>query len=384
MGCLLAELLSGEYLFAERTWPDLYVSLCLSTEIDLPLKNLRDTLLNLDYRVPRFVEKLVTSILKRDPESRLGFDAQIEKINVFLKETNLLNIASFAAHKVQNKCKLAVDDSICALDENKSSISSPLDHIDPQELFVIPRCVLMIRPVSICLNLGFDCGNIYNVNTKLNKLMEVSIYADILIKGKESIKYLQAISSISQCSYESHRSCLSYFCSTQDFIEVRLVHGSVNSHTSTSNQPSPIELDVSVNSCDENFRAQWRKTLLQCKAIKSKLLITLVQDSSAVGNESPGKILFNKEGNGIGTNGMIFTSLNDDPLSNCTCSRFALTCATVLAGYLAIDTIDGDSGKKPTPMNPLGVVDRVLPGISQLCDFDLCKKLLDLDDVCEK
>merc|ERR1711871_1205512 len=176
MGCLLAELLSGEYLFAERTWPDLYVSLCLSTEIDLPLKNLRDTLVNLDYRVPRFVEKLVTSILKRDPESRLGFDAQIEKINVFLKETNLLNIASFAAHKVQNKCKLAVDDSICALDENKSSISSPLDHIDPQELFVIPRCVLMIRPVSICLNLGFDCGNIYNVNTKLNKLMEVSSY----------------------------------------------------------------------------------------------------------------------------------------------------------------------------------------------------------------
>lgn len=73
----------------------------------------------------------------------------------------------------------------------------------------------------------------------------------------------------------------------------------------------------------------------------------------------------------------MFTSLNDDPQANCTYSRFAITCAAVLAGCLAINK--NMTTNSYGPSNPLTFVDRVLPGISQVCDFGLCKRLLDID-----
>ena len=122
--------------------------------------------------------------------------------------------------------------------------------------------------------------------------------------------------------------------------------------------------------------------MLEYKNINSRILITLIPEPSLGGNgSSPGKNSFsNKEGTGVGSNGIMFTSLNDEPQSNCTCSRFGLTCATVLAGCLGTRTID-DRGMKYASLNPLGFVDRVLPGISQVCDYDLCKKLF--DDICD-
>ena len=131
MGCLLVELLCGEFLFAERTWPDLYVSLCLSTEIELPLKPLRDAMVDLDYRVPRFVEKLVTSILKRDPKRRLGFDTQTGEIKKFLKETNLLKSASLKSTNLTSGLNRRTDGNINAMEEDKYIGCAPNKALEP-------------------------------------------------------------------------------------------------------------------------------------------------------------------------------------------------------------------------------------------------------------
>ena len=136
------------------------------------------------------------------------------------------------------------------------------------------------------------------------------------------------------------------------------------------------------------FQKQWRKILQQHKKSRGKILITLVHNHAGTSNESPGKTS-SKETSGA-TN-MMFTTLSDDSHANCTCSRFAITCAVVLAGILATN-VDSHSKttnvsdqdatlvgiKDGTTINPLSLVDRLLPGISQVCDFELMKRLLDI------
>jgi len=237
----------------------------------------------------------------------------------------------------------------------------------------------MVQPNLICLNLGTNYTAAYQMNTKVSKLMDVTTcnFPETIIKEKRNLEYLQAMSSISQCSSESHRKCFNEFCRSEDFVEIQLVHGSsAVIDASSSKQSVPLELDVSLQWSDEKFRRQWKKILQDYKTTETKILITLVQDPMVLGNESPGKVVFAKESSG--SNGIMFTSLNDDPQANCACSRFAITCAVVLAGCLAINKNMATTNYSGPP-NPLTFVDRVLPGISQVCDFGLCKRLLDIN-----
>lgn len=72
LGCLLVQLITGDYLFAGKPWPELYVLLCLQESCSLPLNGLKSVLTNsgMHSDICRAVETLVTQILTKRVSER--------------------------------------------------------------------------------------------------------------------------------------------------------------------------------------------------------------------------------------------------------------------------------------------------------------------------
>lgn len=86
LGCLLVELLTGDYLFADRQWADLYVTLARNPfdEKTIPLQTLRHSLSELPEDVSSSIESLVKKILVQMPGDRPNIDEIIRMTNNIL------------------------------------------------------------------------------------------------------------------------------------------------------------------------------------------------------------------------------------------------------------------------------------------------------------
>jgi hypothetical protein len=86
LGCLLVELLTGDYLFAERQWADLYVTLARTPFDDktIPLQTLRHSLSALPEDIRSSIETLVRRILVQMPADRPTIDEMIRMTNNIL------------------------------------------------------------------------------------------------------------------------------------------------------------------------------------------------------------------------------------------------------------------------------------------------------------
>jgi serine/threonine protein kinase len=92
LGCLLVELMSGKYLFGDRTWPDLFINLCKTkfTSKSIPNEILRDSLKNLPYMVQSGIEEIAMMALKQLPNERASIDDMIKKIDQLLEPRGYL------------------------------------------------------------------------------------------------------------------------------------------------------------------------------------------------------------------------------------------------------------------------------------------------------
>lgn len=367
-GCLLAELFSGAYLFADRTWPDLYVALCLSTDIELPLDPLREAMLNLDYRIPRFVEKLITAVLRRDPQDRMSIAAQREAIDQFVQETHLLSVSSkgaarprppdFSPRHLPQRINSKDSSSARSVHNNKSSINSP-------ELFDIPRFILRLYP-AVCLNFGFN---------RLSHQRHANYFLDTcsdfeLLTGTELTRIQRTKLSSSIALYASrltYATCRD-FCDVQEseFVEIRLCPGGAK-----KGKTNTVYFDSGADISSEDFKAAWRDLLLFClKHVGSGFRIMISMGVSE--NETVLTVLDERE-----RRPSLLSAL-DDATAYCTCAKRTITCAAVLASLLgnpeARQHGDGDA-QNP---NQLSAVDRGLPGISQVCCQETARVLFRL------
>jgi hypothetical protein len=92
LGCLLVELMSGKYLFGDRTWPDLFINLCKTkfTERSIPKETLRHSLRNLPYKLQTGIEEIAMATLKQLPNERASIDDLIKMVDALLEPKGYL------------------------------------------------------------------------------------------------------------------------------------------------------------------------------------------------------------------------------------------------------------------------------------------------------
>ena len=69
LGCMLYELLTGEYLFYEKSWPELFVNLCMDEMAPLSFDKLEKIISTPNIRAA--IESILRSVLKQDAENRI-------------------------------------------------------------------------------------------------------------------------------------------------------------------------------------------------------------------------------------------------------------------------------------------------------------------------
>ena len=237
--------------------------------------------------------------------------------------------------------------------------------LNPQEQFQIPCCVLKLKQNAICLNIGFDRSDV-NLSRCFSSIYSscpsstavgpnFMTYTDVVMKEAENLEQSKSDSSLSQISSAMHHRAIAEFCSLcSELLEVRVGTG-----------PFPnvgdgiINLDIGFGTNEEIFARLWQTVLQQCQDCRSRggrILISAGYDQR----------LSKEQGHPQGqTNMSLSTILADDYGVSCSCSRYTITCASLLAGLVTLMDdvplfhLDGH--------NPLTLVDRVLPGISQVC-----------------
>ena len=89
LGCLFVELLTEKYLFADRPWTDLYVSLCMDKFQPLPLDNMRKYLSALKQSSANALEDLLVKTLKQDPLKRMPINQMFtEMMSIISKDSS--------------------------------------------------------------------------------------------------------------------------------------------------------------------------------------------------------------------------------------------------------------------------------------------------------
>jgi len=69
LGCMLYELLTGEYLFYEKSWPELFVTLCMDKMAPMSFDGLHKVISSSVIRLE--IESLLRDVLKQDAEGRM-------------------------------------------------------------------------------------------------------------------------------------------------------------------------------------------------------------------------------------------------------------------------------------------------------------------------
>jgi hypothetical protein len=87
LGAMAVELLTGNYLFAERPWPDLFVRCCLEVFPVLPLESYRLSMILIrSASVKLRLEELVKMSMKQHPSQRAPLQSMLKASTVIVKE----------------------------------------------------------------------------------------------------------------------------------------------------------------------------------------------------------------------------------------------------------------------------------------------------------
>ena len=109
MGCLLVELLTGQLLFSDRSWTDMYVTLCMEKFNQIPMDCLFLSLNSLDISIINQIENIVTNVLQQDPEDRISIDQLISDfINLIDINFNEVTSSGLKKNKTNKKEKVKI------------------------------------------------------------------------------------------------------------------------------------------------------------------------------------------------------------------------------------------------------------------------------------
>lgn len=87
LGTLLVELLTGNYLFADMPWPELFFRCCLREFQPLPLDSLRSAISNIpDVGVRQRIENVIMSTMKQMPNDRISLDDLLHRVKTIIKD----------------------------------------------------------------------------------------------------------------------------------------------------------------------------------------------------------------------------------------------------------------------------------------------------------
>jgi len=354
LGCLLAELFTGSYLFGDRTWPDLYVSLFLSSEIVLPLSNLKESMRQLDYRMPRFVENLVISILKHNPCDRISIHMQKESVTRFLDEVCHVHSPSkkyfqTREEEVSDHCDASAWPVVDVDVDTKKSLLLNTLHLD-SDLLTIPKCSLTISS-NVVLNCGLQSDNKPLSISAQQLIPEGGFYEGFRVLPKSALDNLSIStgkSHISAFSYEHQKNVFKeWMYANSSCTEVRIID-SVSENISSN---IDAVLDLSKVESPE-FMTTWINLRSMCmEAIKAggQVYVTVGKETLTIPITSDALL-----------------EAMDAGSEYCECSSRILTCGILFAwSLLTINLSDILLGS--TWQSPLTSVDRLLPGISQVC-----------------
>jgi hypothetical protein len=152
VGCLLVELLTGQALFADKPWPELYMTLCMEryTMLDILVPAaLNSALSQVPDAVQARLRDLVLSVLEQMPESRPGLSVVVTTVNEILREQFFGYLqphvsVHVTAHGTKNKNVVpsGVDDA--QYEERLATLRSQVLHLQPSDALSL-RCGERVR-----------------------------------------------------------------------------------------------------------------------------------------------------------------------------------------------------------------------------------------------
>jgi serine/threonine protein kinase len=152
VGCLLVEILTGQALFADKPWPELYMTLCMEryTMLDILVPAALNSALS---QVPDAVQArlvdLVLSVLQQMPESRPELKAVISTVNDILREHFFGYLQPHVpvhanAHGAKNKNIVPPSVDGVAYGEHLATLRSQVLHLQPSDALSL-RCGERVR-----------------------------------------------------------------------------------------------------------------------------------------------------------------------------------------------------------------------------------------------
>jgi serine/threonine protein kinase len=123
LGCMLYELLTGEYLFYEKSWPELFVNLCMAEMAPLSFDKLERLISSDNIRAA--IESILCSVLKQDAENRITLKDLMVDVHDLIKTINDTPIKEILVKDVDEKVA-SVDITIPTNEQLNSSLSKSI------------------------------------------------------------------------------------------------------------------------------------------------------------------------------------------------------------------------------------------------------------------
>jgi serine/threonine protein kinase len=152
VGCLLVEILTGQALFADKPWPELYMTLCMEryTMLDILVPAaLCSALRQVPDAVQARLVDLVLSVLKQMSESRPELKAVVSTVNDILREHFFGYLQPHVpvhanAHGAKNKIIVPSGVANAQYEEHLATLRSQVVHLQPSDTLNL-RCGERVR-----------------------------------------------------------------------------------------------------------------------------------------------------------------------------------------------------------------------------------------------
>jgi serine/threonine protein kinase len=167
LGCLFAELLTSSYLFENRPWPDLFVTLCMKEFPSLPLDKLREKISfiydsNSNNRIDNVISHIVniiTVLMKQHPKDRSNISEVIVLVNKLIVSISLEGNENIEEGYI----------SVCNELEESINIPSSMSHSTlasyAEDMHNFSSCVI-------------DCTASYDINEQVFLLLGSKLYSN--------------------------------------------------------------------------------------------------------------------------------------------------------------------------------------------------------------
>ena len=369
-----------------------YVSLCLATEIVIPFEHVQEAMSALDYRMPRFVEKFIKSILAREPLNRMvkqtnlcrmyevlincqllsqSVPAQLEMVEQFLVDICLINSPSKkSSESVSWDSSVLVNTN--SHNEHVADVKvEPLPVKDADELFNIPSCVI---DLSSSIRLSFGCAA--SNNQRQDMLISTQKFDSVCAQEAVRLEYLIANAQLSTFIFDRKEDFLRNLADTSSssnqWIEICVVDSASHANKPISDhQVKYLVTDRGDPYGDDRLRKEFFSIYEHCRELMREnnmnVLVTIGESSIIAATASN----LNHNDTAVGN----INLYSHEPDRYASCSRRAITSGIVLARAL-MHGISGSSGS--SNFNAIADFDRILPGISQVCCLDTARELATL------